>query len=121
MAPKSVKGQRLSLHLHLKPLLYRNNRISKKKVRKTAKKVKKQLNTSSDSKSFDAKELMYNEGDHDLESEEEELCIICGDFRKRKMWYRCTACGKWVHKECSGFCNKKIVYLRLVNSFVRNP
>jgi hypothetical protein len=47
-----------------------------------------------------------------------ENCIICGDYGKgRETWFRCTICGKWAHKDCTGadtlndyrcdFCNNE--------------
>jgi hypothetical protein len=30
-------------------------------------------------------------------------CAICGEFgRDKETWYRCTECGYWVHRDCSG-------------------
>ncbi|KAK4880675.1 hypothetical protein RN001_008821 [Aquatica leii] len=59
-----------------------------------------------------------DEGLQDQDSSDDELCVICGEYGKgREMWFRCTSCGKWTHKDCSGvdkptcyvcdFCNTK--------------
>ena len=52
--------------------------------------------------------------------DESDMCFICYDSGKTgELWYRCTACGRWVHADCSGvdtakdylcdFCLKKII------------
>ena len=62
-------------------------------------------NSSSDS-SDDSDILKYNDSSSD-EEEIDEICAICGEFGKAEMWYRCTHCGSWVHKQCSGQASAK--------------
>lgn len=31
-----------------------------------------------------------------------EVCLICGEYGKSEIWFRCIACGGWTHKLCSG-------------------
>ncbi|KAK4880793.1 hypothetical protein RN001_008939 [Aquatica leii] len=44
-----------------------------------------------------------DEGLQHQDSSDDELCVICGEYGKgRETWFRCTSCGKWAHKDCSG-------------------
>lgn len=55
--------------------------------------------------------VLDDDGLADAESSDDEICIVCGDFGKgRETWFRCTGCGKWPHKECSGL-NKPDNYI----------
>lgn len=35
-------------------------------------------------------------------NESETLCLICREFGKNEVWFRCRGCGRWAHKACSG-------------------
>lgn len=49
-----------------------------------------------------SEEVLYDDDELD-DMSDTGICIICGDFgRKIEAWFRCTGCGKWAHKECSG-------------------
>ncbi|KAF5269631.1 hypothetical protein FQR65_LT05970 [Abscondita terminalis] len=54
---------------------------------------------------FDEKDLCddYELDDTSDGASESDICIICEDFgKKTETWFRCTSCGRWVHKDCSG-------------------
>lgn len=58
-----------------------------------------------------SQESSIDENIHDDDSEyshEENVCMICNDIGKdEELWYRCRACGKWAHSECSGYDHPK--------------
>lgn len=69
-------------------------------------KIKKKVFSSSSSET--SAEVEYDdEGLKDQDSSDEETCIICGECGKNETWFRCTICGKWAHKDCSGADNYK--------------
>lgn len=40
--------------------------------------------------------------DHlDDEAEEEKVCLVCYEYGKDELWFRCRSCGRWAHKECT--------------------
>lgn len=32
----------------------------------------------------------------------DEKCIICNEFGKNELWFRCSTCGQWAHASCTG-------------------
>ncbi|KAK4879734.1 hypothetical protein RN001_007880 [Aquatica leii] len=55
------------------------------------------------SKNSSAEVEFDGEGLQDQDSSDDELCVICGEYEKsRETWFRCTSCGKWAQKDCSG-------------------
>lgn len=52
-------------------------------------------------------ELCQDGSNSEIDEFENEICIICNEFGKTEMWYRCGQCKKWTHKECSGHDNYK--------------
>ncbi|KAJ8967132.1 hypothetical protein NQ314_003066, partial [Rhamnusium bicolor] len=50
-------------------------------------------------------EVQYvkTDDDMDLESEEEQDCIICGEQGKNELWYQCVNYKLWAHAACSGW------------------
>lgn len=34
-------------------------------------------------------------------------CLICNEYGKNEMWYRCTSCGMWAHADCTGWDSAK--------------
>jgi hypothetical protein len=63
------------------------NTVAKNKILKVKKKV---FSSSSSESSVDV------EFDDDgLQNQDDENCIICGDYGKgRETWFKCTICGK---------------------------
>ena len=64
-------------------------------------------------------DIIDDDDDVDLPDDENE-CLYCGEFgRDREMWFRCVVCGKWAHKDCSGwdtaenytcdYCKKRVM------------
>jgi len=78
--------------------------------------VKKSLfsSNSSDS-SIDERESEYDEAevyssDPSKTSDQTECMICLEEGKNNEIWYRCRACGKWAHKECTG-CDKPNNYI----------
>lgn len=74
------------------------------RVKKVTKKVKFD-DSSSSSSSQDEKKICNDHSSEDPDSDMEEECILCGEYGKSEMWYRCGLCHRWAHKECTGFDN----------------
>ena len=57
------------------------------------------------SEDVDEKDLCDDSEDDDAFdwlADDTEVCLVCGEFGKNELWYRCIMCSKWVHSECSG-------------------
>lgn len=83
----------------------------KKKTNNRRNQMKKSLfsSNSSDS-SIDERESEYDEAEVYLsdpsKTSDQTECMIClKEGKNNEIWYRCRACGKWAHKECTG-CDK---------------
>ncbi|XP_031338333.1 PHD finger protein ALFIN-LIKE 6-like [Photinus pyralis] len=84
-------------------------RATKKQKPKKKSHVRKVFDSSSEdeideSKLCDDDELddMDSQNMMDFEGNEGESCLVCGEYGKDEIWYRCVSCGGWVHKMCSG-------------------
>lgn len=82
--------------------------VGRKQVQSTKKKkITKKIveDSETEESNFDEKDLCDDDELDDMSDEgsKSDLCVICGDIgRKSETWFRCTNCGHWVHKECSG-------------------
>jgi len=86
--------------------------IAKKKIS-----AKRLFDKSSDDESVDIMELCDDDSDDNI-NDGSEVCLICEEYGKNEVWYRCTSCGFWVHADCSdadspegyicGICNRHI-------------
>lgn len=65
---------------------------------------KKKLYSKDSSTSEDEtnKDICDDNSEGEIDEFENELCILCNEFGKTKMWFRCGVCKKWPHKECTG-------------------
>lgn len=102
-APEKSELQRKENN-KLNKLIKANTKTIKKE--KTAKKsvIKKKLYSkdSSTSKEETIKNLCDDNSEGEIDEFENELCLLCNEFGKTKMWFRCGVCKKWAHKECTG-------------------
>ncbi|KAG5885108.1 hypothetical protein JTB14_017283 [Gonioctena quinquepunctata] len=75
----------------------------KVKNTKTKKRTREIISESdSDEESYDNDELCDDDELDDV-SDAGETCSVCGDFGKdNEVWFRCTYCGIWSHKACTG-------------------
>lgn len=74
-------------------------------------KVKKRLVVSSSSSDTSTEMQLDDEGLEDKDSSEEDVCLVCNEYGKgAETWFRCTMCGRWAHKACSGV-NKAKCYV----------
>ncbi|KAG5875273.1 hypothetical protein JTB14_033481 [Gonioctena quinquepunctata] len=75
----------------------------KVKNTKTKKRTREIISESdSDEESYDNDELCDDDELDDV-SDAGETCSVCGDFGKdNEVWFRCTCCGIWSHKACTG-------------------
>lgn len=95
-----------------KEKLIKKNQTSKTKKTIQSKKqseemrVKKRVfdSDSSEANEIDESQICDDDEMDDLPgSSEQDICVICDEFGiGNEPWYRCTMCGKWAHKECSG-------------------
>lgn len=46
--------------------------------------------------------ICNDDSEGEIEEFENEFCIICNEFGKTEMWFRCGMCKKWAHKEFTG-------------------
>lgn len=79
----------------------------KKRVRRTVNKKSQYggLTSSSDESDVRSEELCDDEEDVNI-CEEDEHCALCGEYGiDGELWYRCTNCGRWAHRLCSGWDN----------------
>lgn len=75
------------------------NKLSQKKIHRVTRNLFQ--NSTTDESSMDEKNICDDDSEY---SEEENVCMICNDVGKNEeLWYRCRACGKWAHSECSGY------------------
>lgn len=87
----------------------------KKTIKKNAKKpsrkpvIRRVFESSSEEEDFDEKDLCDDDSLDDVEPEnifkddnDGISCIVCGEYGKTEMWFRCINCGGWAHKLCSG-------------------
>ena len=51
--------------------------------------------------------IIFQESDNNLSNEERE-CIICGEFGKEELWFKCSLCGEWAHADALGSTKKKL-------------
>lgn len=84
----------------------KKKRKEKKEINKKIKKVTKKIFVDSDSEeSYNERDLCDDDEMDDMSdvSKTVDQCIICGEFGKsEEIWFRCTTCGLWTHKDCSG-------------------
>lgn len=92
----------------LKKLIKANTKIIKKEksVKKSVVKKKLYSKDSSTSGYETIKDLCDDNSEGEIDEFENELCILCNEFGKTEMWFRCV-CKKWAHKECTGHDNYK--------------
>jgi len=88
----------------LKKIIKANTKIIKKEktAKKTAVKKKLYLKDSSTSGDEAIQDLCDDNSEGEIDEFENELCILCNEFGKTEMWFRCGVCKKWAHKECTG-------------------
>ncbi|KAL4126167.1 hypothetical protein QTP88_010393 [Uroleucon formosanum] len=88
----------------LKKLIKTNTKIIKKEKSSEKSVVKKKLYLKDSSSSGDEtiKDLCDDKSEGEVDEFENELCILCNEFGKTEMWFRCGVCKKWAHKECTG-------------------
>lgn len=85
-----------------------NGRKKFKTIKKSKKTCRRQISfqdtTSEDEVDED---MICDDNEFDdvviLFSNDTEMCLVCGEYSTTELWYRCVACGKWAHSECSGF------------------
>ena len=80
---------------------------TKGQIKKTKEKnvsiKRKVFEDSSESEDISESELCNDDELDDLESDENEICVICGEGSiKNEMWFKCTNCKKWAHALCTG-------------------
>lgn len=83
----------------------KNKKCTVSKLKSKRKINRKELSESSSDEEMCNKKLCIDSGsDMDPDQEvTEEVCIYCDEFgRDREMWFCCSKCKKWCHKECSG-------------------
>lgn len=61
---------------------------------------KKVWDQSSEDESVDVLEICDDDSDDNI-NDGSEVCLICEEYGKNEVWYRCTSCGLWVHADCS--------------------
>lgn len=63
----------------------------------------------SSSDESDEEILCNDDSSDDMEEDfmDDEICIICNEFGKTEMWYQCSVCKKWAHKDCTGHAGSK--------------
>nr|XP_013189802.1 unnamed protein product [Amyelois transitella] len=75
------------------------NKLSQKNIHRVTRNLFQDSTT--DESSMNEKNICDDDSEY---SEEENVCMICNDVGKNEeLWYRCRACGKWAHSECSGY------------------
>lgn len=93
--------------------LKEQRKLKRKKTEKVplpVMKVKKQVfdDSSSSASSYNEKDLCNDHSSEDPMSEDDnDTCLICGEYGKTETWYKCGMCSKWAHKACSGFDSPK--------------
>ncbi|CAH2104176.1 unnamed protein product [Euphydryas editha] len=77
----------------------------KKKKHIKQKSYKRNFLQESSSESEDEEHLCDDDSDDEMNVDDENYnkCIICEEFGKNELWYRCTICGLWAHAICSGW------------------
>lgn len=50
--------------------------------------------------------------DMEDDTNEGEVCLVCAEFGKNEIWFRCTICDGGIHKLYSG-CNKPHGYIHM--------
>ncbi|KAL4092450.1 hypothetical protein QTP88_026951 [Uroleucon formosanum] len=83
----------------LKKLIKANTKIIKKEKSSEKSVVKKKLYLKDSSSSGDEtmKDLCDDKSEGEIDEFENELCILCNEFGKTEMWFRCGVCKKWAH------------------------
>jgi molybdenum-dependent DNA-binding transcriptional regulator ModE len=75
---------------------------SRKLVQKTKRNVGKEDSDTS-SCSENGNSLCNDDSDDDLSgNSNNSLCVVCEEYGKDEIWFRCTVCGRWAHQACSG-------------------
>lgn len=100
---KQKKTQKETINTHRKTMATKRQMVAKKKLtftKQLRKRAKEDDETSTDTS------IIFQESDNNLSNEERE-CIICGEFGKEELWFKCSLCGEWAHAECTGFDKKE--------------
>lgn len=78
-------------------------RKTNNKANKKAKKILFKDDTSSSDESVNHHNIYYDDSSSDYVDEGSNMCMICCESGKsNELWYRCRACSKWAHAQCSG-------------------
>lgn len=80
-----------------------NNKKTEAKTSKVNKGPKRKVFEDSDSECLSESDLCDDDELDDMESSENDMCLVCGDgVKKNEIWYQCPICQRWAHALCTG-------------------